>query len=126
MIPNLIAELEDYTEYEILNPNVVDDDLGGQETVWVPGAHFNAAVILDDSIEMRVAESQGIKGNYTVAVQKSVRLPWHTVFRRVSDGAVYRVTTKDDFAPPNRSMIDLRSIIAEEWKIPHDERIRSS
>ena len=126
MIPNLIAELDDYTEYEILNPNIVDDDLGGQETVWVPGARFNAAVVLDDSIAMRVAESQGVKGNYTVAVQRSVRLPWHTVIRRVSDGTVFRITTKDDFVPPNKSVIDLRSVTAEEWKLPNDERVRAS
>lgn len=121
MIPNLIASFEEYGDHIILNENLVDDGEGGQATAWVPGLHFKAAVILDDSTDMLLAQSQGVTGDYSVMVAKKIRLPWHTVFKRVADNKIFRVTSKDDFAPPNGSGIDLRSVRAEEWELPRND-----
>ena len=120
MIPDLIAELNEYQEYEILNRNIVDDGEGGQITVWLPGFKFMAAVTLDDTTEMLIAQAQGIRGNYSVTTAKSVRLPYNTVFRRVSDGQIYRIVTKDEFAPPSTSSLDMRGNRAEEYVLPDE------
>lgn len=120
MIPDLIAELNEYQEYEILNKNIVDDGEGGQTTAWVPGYKFMAAVTLDDTREMLIAQAQGVKGNYSVTTNKSVRLPYHTVFRRVSDGKIYKIVTDDEFATPATSSLDIRGNRAEEYTLPDE------
>ena len=119
-LPNFVQDFEQYGSYTILNRNIVSDGRGGTMVTWTPGATFNAAVILDDSPEMRVAQAQGVVGNYTVTFEKQMRLPWHTVFRREKDGQIFRVTSRDDAAPPSRSTIKTRITTAEEWVLPVD------
>ena len=120
MIPDLISELNEYQEYEILNRNSVDDGEGSQITVWIPGYRFMAAVTQDDATEMLIAQAQGVKGDYSVTTQKDIRLPYHTVFRRISDGKVYRIVTQDEFAPPSTSFLDIRGNRAEEYVLPDE------
>lgn len=120
MIPDLISELNEYQEYEVLNKAIVADGEGGQITVWTPGLRFMAAVTLDDTTEMLIAQAQGVKGAYSVTTRKSTRLPYHTVFRRVSDGKTYRIVTEDEFAPPVTSTLDIRATRAEEYVIPDE------
>ena len=120
MIPDLISELNEYQEYEVLNKAIVDDGEGGQITVWTAGLKFMAAVTLDDTTEMLIAKAQGIKGAYSVTTSRSVRLPYHTVFRRVSDGKIYRIVTDDEFAPPATSSLDIRGNRAEEFVLPDE------
>lgn len=120
MIPDLISELNEYQEYEVLNRAIVDDGEGGQVTVWTPGLKFMAAVTLDDTREMLIAKAQGVKGDYSVTTHKNTRLPYHTVFRRVSDGKLYRIVTDDEFAPPATSSLDIRSNRAEEYTLPDE------
>ena len=121
MIPDLISELNEYQEYEVLNMAIVSDGEGGQRTVWTPGLKFMAAVTMDDTTEMLIAQSQGVKGNYSVTTHKATRLPYHTVFRRVSDhDAIYRIVSKDEFAPPATSSLDIRGNRAEEFVLPSE------
>ena len=120
MIPDLISELNEYQKYEILNKNIVDDGEGGQITVWIPGYSFMAAVTQDDTTEMLIAQAQGVKGNFSVITAKNIRLPYHTVFRRVSDGRIYRITSDDEFAPPSTSTLDIRGNRAEEYVLPDE------
>lgn len=121
MIPDLISELNEYQEYEVLNKAIVADGEGGQVTVWTPGLKFMAAVTLDDTTEMLIAQAQGVKGAYSVTTNKSTRLPYHTVFRRVSDhDAIFRIVSKDEFAPPSTSSLDIRGNRAEEYALPSE------
>lgn len=121
MIPDLIQQFDAYGEHVILNGSIENDGEGGFITVWSEGAHFNAAVMPDNSPEMKIAQAQGVKGIYTVTTDKPIRLPWHTVFRRVSDGQVFRITSKDETAAPRTSTIQTRIATAEEWELPADE-----
>lgn len=120
MIPDLIKSFDGYGENIILDKTTQNDGEGGVITVWTEGAHFFAAVMLDNSIEMRTAQAQGVQGNYTVTTEKNVRLPWHTVFRRIADGQVFRVTSKDEQAVPSGASFQTRIITAEEWELPTD------
>lgn len=117
-LPELAKEFEGYGTYVILNYAIVDDSYGGQKETWTPGAHFDATLTLDDSTEMKVAQAQGVKGIYRVTKKKSVRLPWHTVFRTVDGEKTYRVTSKDDNnAAPKQSTIDISYVSAEDYEL---------
>lgn len=120
MIPDLLKEFEGYSEYIILNYSnysLEPDGYGGTIPTWTEGATFNATITLDDSVQMKAAEAAGVKGIYRVVTQKTVRLPWHTVFREVSSGKTYRVTSKDETATPSSSALDIRYVSAEDYEI---------
>lgn len=121
MIPDLIRQFDSFGECVILDKVTRSDSEGGIITAWQDGATFEAAVELDSSPEMKFAMAQGVKGVYTVTTAKPIRLPWHTVFRRIKDGGIFRVTSRDDKAAPEGSAIQTRIVTAEEWELPYDE-----
>lgn len=116
-LPELLKDFEGYNEYVIWNFGYVDDGYGGQIPSWTPGAHFFGTLTLDESVQMKVAEAQGVKGIYRMTTQKSVRLPYHTVFRTVDNEKTYRVTSKDENATPRRSNIDIRFVSVEDYEL---------
>ena len=96
----------------------VPDGEGGFITKWSEGAVFKAAVTFDTSMESRIAEKQGVTSRYTVTTKKSAMLEFHDVFRRISDGKIFRVTSDgDDKYSPNSSSLNMRQVTAEEWSI---------
>ena len=105
-----------------INRARVDDGYGGYKTTWTDGATFDAAISRDETTSGLTAQAQGVTAIYTVVTDKSLNLQFHEVFRRNSDGKVFRVTTKgDDNATPITSPMKLRSVRAEEWVIPIEE-----
>lgn len=111
----------------MVRETAVSDGRGGQTIpAWVDGAEFLAAVMLDNSMEARRAQAQGVTGVYTVTVSRSENLQYHDVFRRVSDGKVFRVTSDgDDKKTPKTAGLDMRQVSAEEWQIPMEEEART-
>jgi hypothetical protein len=98
-----------------MDKRTVPDGYGGYTTIWTEGASFNAAIVLDNSIQAKVAESQGVTGIYTVTTQKALNLQYHDVFRRESDKKLFRVTSDgDDKATPASATLDMRQVSAEE------------
>lgn len=96
----------------------VPDGEGGFLTEWVEGAKFMAAIVLDTTIEARVAEKQGVTGLYTVTTEKGIKLEFHDVFVRLYDGKVFRVTSDgDDKHTPESATINMRQVTAEEWRL---------
>ena len=93
------------------------DGEGGFTTDWVDGVQFKAAITFNSSLEAKVAEKQGVTGLWNVLVKKETRLEFHNIFHRLSDGQVFRVTSKDDKATPKSAGLDLRLISAEEWTL---------
>ena len=93
-----------------------EDDLGSETTRWVTGATFNAAIVFDTSIDAREAQAAGVKSLYTVTTRKSKVLQFHDVFRRLSDGKVFRCTSDgDDKYTPNSATLNMRQVTAEEF-----------
>lgn len=121
-IPQLLKEFEGYGTYQVLNFALEDDGYGGTLSTWTAGATFEATVTLDDSVQMKIAQAQGVKGVYRVATSKNVMLPWHTVFRHTTSGKTYRVTTKEESATPSKANIDIRYVSAEDYEIASVER----
>lgn len=94
------------------------DGEGGFITSWKDGASFKAAITFDSSMQSRIAEKQGVTSLYTVTTNKSAMLEYHDVFRRVSDGKIFRVTSDgDDKFTPNSASLNMRQVSAEEWEL---------
>ncbi len=106
----------------MLNKQVVMDGYGGYATVWSDGVAFDAAIVLDNSVEALTAQAQGVTGLYTVTTLKALNLQYHDVFRRERDGKIFRVTTDgDDLHTPASAHLNMRNVRAEEWELTPNE-----
>lgn len=100
----------------MMDRTTVDDGYGGYVSTWTEGASFQAAIVLDTSMQSRVAEKQGVTALYTVTTQKNMNLQYHDIFKRLSDGKVFRVTSDgDDKKTPKSAGLNMRQVSAEEW-----------
>ena len=104
----------------LIDKRTASDGYGGIITTWIDGAEFIAAIVFDTSLEARVADIQGVTALYTVTTEKSINLQYHDVFRRLSDGKVFRVTSDgDDKRTPMSAGLNMRQVTAEEWSLPN-------
>lgn len=95
------------------------DGLGGYEGEWVEGEPFDAVLI-------KVAEAQGSRGErpvlqekFTAVVSAQEPLHYHDVFRRLSDGAVFRaIGDAADAAAPEASTVKIAKALCERWALP--------
>lgn len=95
-----------------------DDGYGGAVPAWSAGDSFEAAIVFDTSIQARQAEAAGVSSRYTVTTSRSFVLKFHDIFRRESDGKIFRVTSDgDDSFTPASASLDMRQVTAEEWKL---------
>lgn len=102
----------------MLDRQTVPDGLGGFRHEWVDGAAFSAAVVKNNTLDARVAEKQGVTELYTVTVDKGISLEYHDVFRRLSDGAVFRVTSNiTDSQTPKVATFQIGQVSAERWEL---------
>lgn len=107
----------------IMNKTIVDDGYGGYITRYVDGVGFKAAIVLNNSMEAKIAEQQGVTALYTVTTTKALNLQYHDVFKRVSDEKIFRVKSDgDDKKTPSSATLDMRQVSAEEWRLPTDEQ----
>jgi len=103
----------------MLDKTTVSDGLGGFTTKWVEGATFEAVIRKDASPQEIVAQQQGVNETFTVIVDKSVTLDYHDVFKRLSDSAVFRLTsTTKDAQAPAVSTVPIAKATAERWVLP--------
>lgn len=109
---------EAYETCVLLNKSTQIDSYGAYYTVWTDGVEFKAAITFDTSMEARIAAVQGVKDLYTVITSRALTLDYHDVFRRVSDGKVFRVTSNGaDNKTPESASLDMRKVTAEEWTL---------
>lgn len=108
-----------YEPLTIINKAIIDDGYGGTTVAWTDGATIQGALVLEESVQMRIAQAMGVTSSYTLTVKKSVELDYHTVLRRESDKKIFRlVSNTDDKKTPASAGLDMRQYKAEEWKIP--------
>ncbi len=94
------------------------DGEGGFVETWKESAEFTAAIVFDTSMEARIGDKQGVTSMYTVTLPHGIRLDYHDVFRRISDGKLFRVTSDgDDKVTPAMASFSLSQVTAEEWKL---------
>ena len=105
-------------ECVILDKTTVSDGYGGFITEYVEGASFQAAITFDTSVQARRAEKEGVTSLYTVTTPRNVALEFYMIFRRTSDGKIFRVTSDgDDKMTPQSTILDMRQCTAEEWSL---------
>lgn len=91
-----------------------DDPYGGYVESYTDGATFRAAVIKNSTTEAVVAEKQGITEIFTVVTDKGFVLDYNDLFRRDSDGQVFRVTSNiKDSEAPDASTVKIGKVTAE-------------
>lgn len=101
-----------------LDKKTIEDGQGGYETEYMDGARFRAAVVKNTTLAARVAEKQGVTEVYTVTTEPNVRLDFHDVFRRVSDGLTFRVTSNaKDSETPSMASFAFAQVSAERWTL---------
>lgn len=111
--------MEETGKCYLLDKRTATDGVGGYNTTYVEGAEFDAAITLDTSIQARTAEKQGVTALYTVTTKKAMNLQYHDIFRRSSDGKIFRVTSDgDDKKTPSSASLDMRQVSAEEYTLP--------
>ena len=107
---------EAMTDCVFLNKSKVSDGEGGFVVEWAEGASFKAAIVFDKSMEARSAEKAGVTSLYTVSVPISVAVEYHDVFKRLSDGKIFRATSDgDDSKTPARATFQIAQFTAEEF-----------
>lgn len=107
------------TDCIMMDKTTEPDGYGGEIKRWVDGAPFSAAIVFDNSMQARTAQAQGVSSLYTVTTRKNKQLEYHDVFRRLSDGKIFRVTSDgDDKYTPDTATLNMRQVTAEEWEPP--------
>jgi len=102
----------------MLDRRTVSDGLGGFTHEWTEGATFSAAIVKDNTLAARVAEKQGVTEVYTITVARGLTLQYHDVFRRIADGAVFRVTSNIvDSETPDVATFQIGQVTAERWEL---------
>lgn len=102
-----------------MNKNKEPDGAGGFVTAWKDGAEFKAAISTNTSTEAQIAEAQGLKRIYSVVTNKNAMLEQNDVFKRVSDGATFRVKSDgEDVVSPRASTLNMSQVTAERWEPP--------
>lgn len=92
------------------------DGEGGRVVEWADGGRFDAAIVLNSAANARVAESEGVYGEYTVTVGRGVELGFHDVFVRDSDGKAFRVKKAND-PTPNVATFQFNQYQADGWSL---------
>lgn len=98
----------------------VPDGEGGFKASFADGTGFTAAIVRDSSTASRIGEAEGVANVYTVTTSEPLR--FHDLFRRDSDGQVFRVTSDaDDGAAPGCASFAFGQCSAEEWAVPNGD-----
>lgn len=94
------------------------DGSGGYYTEWTEGEQFRAAIVRDTSTEARIAEAAGTVELYTITASRSVRLAYHAVIKRLSDGKTFRITSDNsEKKTPVCTALDIAQSNAEAWRL---------
>lgn len=102
----------------LMNKIKVSDGEGGYIVEWSEGAPIQCAIVLDQTMQARIAEKQGVSSVYTITTKKDLKLEYHDVLKRKKDGKIYRVTSDyADKESPSISTLDIAQVIAERWEL---------
>lgn len=104
------------TDVVLMDKRREPDGEGGFITDWIESVIFQAAITFDTSMESRIGEKQGVSSRYTVTTNKSAKLDYHDIIKRLSDGKIFRITSDgDDKQTPKSASFQFLQVTAEEW-----------
>ena len=106
------------TDCVMMDKTSVSDGIGGFVHEWAEGAAFQAAVVKDNTMQAKVAEKEGVTEVYTVTFAKSLPMEFHDLFKRLEDGAIFRVTSNvTDSKTPKVATFQFGQVSAERWEL---------
>lgn len=105
----------------LIEKRTVADGYGGYTTEYYDGITFDAAIVLDNSTQGRIAMQEGVTAVYTITTTKALNLQFHDIFRRESDKKIFRVKSDgDDKKTPESATLNMRQVSAEEWSLVNE------
>lgn len=95
----------------------IEDAGGGYTSMgWSDVMAFDGFVRKESTPEIIVADKQEVKETFTLVVRSGIVLKYHDVFRRVRDGAVFRLTSNtQDGQTLAASSVPIASANCERW-----------
>lgn len=106
---------ESMEECNLMDKKTTEDGYGGYKTEWEEGAAIQVAIVLDNSMEARIGEKQGVTALYTLTTRKNINLQYHDIIKRKTDGKLFRITSDgDDKKTPASASLNMRQVSAEE------------
>ena len=111
------------TECVMLVRDTEIDGAGGAHDTWRETAHFYPAIVEKSHTEPENGEKKRAKAFYEVYVPRNFVIGYHSVFKRLSDERVFRVTSNpQDRQTPMGATFSFAYVTAEEWRIPNDKK----
>ena len=102
----------------MMDRQTIPDGMGGFTYQWTQGATFKAAIVKNNTLDAKLAEKQGVTEAFTITVDKGLALEFHDVFKRLRDGAIFRVTSNIvDSETPARASFQFGQVSAEKWEL---------
>lgn len=90
------------------------DGYGGHIDTYTEGTELKAAIVLDSSLQARIASKDGFKDLYTIITSKGTQLEFNDVIKRKSDNRMFRVKSDGtDKKTPTSASLDMRAVSAE-------------
>lgn len=94
------------------------DGMGGFKEEYVQGEEFQALLFKNNSTEIQIAEKNGVAAFYTFQYSKDIQANYHDVFKRLSDGDTFRITSyPEDMTTPKKSKMYFISVSAERYTL---------
>lgn len=85
--------MQDFFEpLRVMNWVSEPDGGGGFVWTWQDGVDFEGGIVLNSSTQMQIAQQTGTKGVYTLTTSVNMPLENGDVVKRISDGALFKVT----------------------------------
>lgn len=95
------------------------DGEGGTITVWTEGAAFDNYQALDQSMQARIAEKQGVTSLYSALVAANFPIVFGDYFKDTQTGETYRVTgNPEEKKAPESASFALKYFTAERAVLP--------
>lgn len=108
-----------YQPCVLMEKRRVSDGEGGWISEWYESIPFEAAIVLDTSMQARVAESEGMSSVFTVTTDTNIKLEFHDAFKSLRDGRTFRVTSNPiDKTTPDFATFQFEQVTAELWELP--------
>lgn len=105
-------------DYIFMVKQPVSDGQGGFVTKYIDGVEFKSAVTINNNIQTRIAEKQGVTSLYTVQSYKKTKLEFHDIIKEKETGKIYRITSNSsEMETPEYSTFEFNQVSAELWEL---------
>lgn len=95
------------------------DGAGGFTRSFTEETPFDAVIVRGKFGEEKAGQKASEAAEFTVIVERDAGLNFHDVFKRLSDGAVFRMmSTAGDCAAPDVASVPIAKGKCERWALP--------